>query len=588
VAGVRTLGTLGLSRAGLRRGLALAVVPGVAAGALVVVQAALLSRVVDEVFLGGTDLAGVATLLLGIVAVSLARAGAVWGQEVAAHRFSARVRQDLRGRLARQVLSRGPRYAAGERAGELQNTLVGGVESLDAFLAQYLPATFLAAAVPLLVLAAVLRADPFSALVLLATFPLIPLFTWLIGSRAKASTERQWVTLSRLSARFLDGVRGLATLKAFGRAQDEAAAIEEASERYRRVTMGVLRLAFLSALVLELLATLGTAVVAVEVGLRLLYARMAFGEALFVLILTPEFYRPLRTLGAAFHAGLAGREAAARIREVLAEEAPIVAPAVLAAGGGVGGESMGGDGPPRLELDAVHFAYGADRPAALDGASFVIQEGSTTALVGPTGAGKTTVVRLLLRFLEPQAGLVRVDGQPLRAWAPEDWRREVAWVPQTPRLFHGSLLDNVELARPGATREEVERAAAAAHLEPLLRELPRGWSTPVGEGGQRLSGGEAQRVALARAFLKDAPVLLLDEPTGHLDPEREAAVLAAIRRLRRGRTVLLVAHRITTVIDADCVVLLDRGRVVESGRHEELQARGTLYPALVAAWRGAS
>jgi ATP-binding cassette subfamily C protein CydD len=489
----------------------------------------------------------------------------------------------------RHVLSRGPRYAAGERAGELQNTLVGGVESLDAFLGQYLPGTILAGVVPLLVLAAVLRADPFSAVVLLLTFPLIPLFTWLVGSRAKASTERQWVTLSRLSARFLDAIRGLATLKAFGRAREEADAIGETSERYRRVTMGVLRIAFLSALVLELLATLGTAVVAVEVGLRLLYARMAFREALFVLILAPEFYRPLRALGSAFHAGMAGREAAERIRQVLAADAPVVAPAVLSTSGAAGGGAGGGwDRPPRIELEGVRFAYGAGRPPALDGASFAIESASTSALIGPTGAGKTTVVGLLLRFLELQVGTVRVDGQPLAEWTPEGWRRGVAWVPQRPRLFHGSLLDNVEIARPGATREEVEEAASAAQLEPLLRDLPRGWSTAVGEGGERLSGGEAQRVALARAFLKDAPVLLLDEPTGHLDSAQEAAVLSAIRRLRRGRTVLLVAHRITSVLDADRIVFLDHGRVAESGSHDELRAHGTLYPAVVAAWTGAS
>ncbi len=475
-------------RAGSRRGLALAVVLGAVAGALVVLQAALLSRVVDAVFLRGADLADVTPPLLGIAAVAVARAATTWGQEVAAHAFSARVREELRDRLVRTVLSRGPRYAAGERAGELQNTLVGGVESLDPFLAQYLPQTYLAGIVPLLVLVAVRQADPLSALVLLLTFPLIPLFMWLIGARAKASTERQWVTLSRLSARFLDAVRGLTTLKAFGRARDEADAIEEASDRYRRVTMGVLRLAFVSALALELLATLGTAVVAVEVGLRLLYGRMAFAEALFVLILAPEFYRPLRALGAAFHAGLAGREAAGRIDEVLAAHAPAVAPAVLSPTRVPRAHTARG-APPRLELDRVRVHYGEGRPPALDGASLTIEEGTTVALVGPTGAGKTTVIRLLLRFLEPDAGVVLADGRPLADRAPEEWRRRVAWVPQRPRLFHGSLLENLALARPGASREKVEEAAAAAHLESLIRDLPRGWDTAVGEGGERLSGG---------------------------------------------------------------------------------------------------
>ena len=235
----------------------------------------------------------------------------------------------------------------------------------------------------------------------------------------------------------------------------------------------------------------------------------------------------------------------------------------------------------------MRFAYD-EGGAALDDVSFAVEAESTVALVGPTGAGKTTVAGLVLRFLEPNAGVLRADGHPLTATAPEEWRRRVAWVPQRPRLFHGSLVENLRLARPEASWEEIESAAAAAGLDALVRDLPRGWDTPVGEGGERLSGGEAQRVALARAFLKDAALLLLDEPTGHLDPAHEAAVRTAIRRLRQGRTVLLIAHRITTVRDADRIVLLEHGRVVEQGSHDELRATGRLYPGLVAAWEGPS
>ena len=577
-----------LPRAGSRRGLALAVFLGTLAGGFVVLQAALLSRAVDAVFLDGAGLGAVLPLLGGLVGAAVARAAATWGQETAAQRFSGAVRVGLRERLVRRLLALGPRYTTGERAGELQNTLVGGVESLDAYLGQYLPQAFLAAIVPLLILLAVLHADPLSALVLLLTFPLIPLFMWLIGARARRSTERQWVTLSRLSARFLDAVQGLPTFKAFGRSRDLADAIASASDRYRQVTMDVLRLAFLSALVLELLATLGTAVVAVEVGLRVLHEKLGFGPGLFVLILAPEFYRPLRALGAAFHAGMAGREAAARIGEVLDGGGTIVAPAVLE---GASPPREGGGPerrvPPRLELDRVHFSYGEGRPPALDDVSFTVDAGTTVALVGPTGAGKSTVAHLLLRFMDPGSGVIRADGRPLAETAPEEWRRRVAWVPQHPRLFHGSLLENLRFARPGASREEVEKAAAAVRLDPLVRDLPRGWDTPVGEGGERLAGGEAQRVALARAVLTAAPLLLLDEPTGHLDPEHEAALVEAMRTLCRGRTVLLIAHRITTVLDADRIVLLDHGRVAEQGTHDELLVAGRLYPRLVAAWGGA-
>jgi thiol reductant ABC exporter CydD subunit len=554
----------------------------------VALQAALLSRVVDAAFLQGAGLAALAPLLVGLAGAATARAAATWGQEVAAQRFSGAARVDLRDRLVRKLLALGPSQAAGERTGELTNTLVGGVESLDAYLAQYLPQAYLAGLVPLLILLAVLWADPLSALVLLLTFPLIPLFMWLIGAKARQRTREQWVTLSRLSASFLDSVQGLATLKAFGRARDQEGAIERASDRYRQVTMGVLGLAFLSALVLELLATLGTAVVAVEVGLRLLYAQVAFREALFVLVLAPEFYRPLRALGAAFHAGMAGREAAGRAAEVLENAGPLAAPGVLEgpAAPRRPGPAASTARPPRLELDRVRFAYAPERAPALDAVSFSIEAATTVALVGPTGAGKSTVGQLLLRFFEPDAGVIRVDGQLLGEIAPEAWRRRVAWVPQRPRLFHGSLLANLRRARPGATMTEVEAAAAVVGLEALVRDLPRGWETPVGEGGERLSGGEAQRVALARALVEDTPVLVLDEPTGHLDPEGEAAIVGAMATLRRDRTVLLIAHRITTVLGADRIVLLENGRVKEEGTHETLLATGRLYPRLVAAWGG--
>jgi ATP-binding cassette subfamily C protein CydD len=529
----------------------------------------------------------VAPYLLGYAGAAARRAAATWAQEVLAQRFSGAVRLAVRDRLLRRLLALGPRFASGERTGELANTLVGGVDALDAHVGQYLPQAYLAGLVPLLVLLAVLWADPLSAFVLLLTFPLAPLFMWLIGSAAQERTRRQWVTLSRLAARFLDALQGLPTLRAFGRAGAEADAIAAASERHREVTMGVLRLAFVSALVLEALATLGTAVVAVEVGLRLLHARIEFREALFVLVLAPEFYRPLRALGSAFHAGMAGKEAAGRIAEVLEAQGPLAAPAIERAQPRVRGAATR-LGPPAIAFEAVRLAYAPGRAPALDSFSLALPAGATVALVGPSGAGKTTVARLLLRFLEPDEGAVTVDGVSLSAIGPEEWRRRVAWVPQRPHLFHGTVRDNLLIGRPGASAAELEEAAARARLDGVLRELSRGWQTPVGEGGERLSGGQAQRLALARAFLKDAPVLVLDEPTARLDPESEAEVMEAMEGLRRGRTVLLVAHRLTTVVRADRVALVAHGRVIEEGPPRHLAVSGRAYPRLLAAWGGAS
>jgi thiol reductant ABC exporter CydD subunit len=609
---VRILTRIIPPRARSRRGLALAVSLGGVAGTLAIGQAWLLASAISAVFLGGRDLRTVAPLLLGLTGAAALRAAAAWGQEVAAQAFSGRVRHAVRDRLLRRLLALGPRYASGERAGELANTLVGGVDALDPYLAQYLPHAALALLVPFLVWAAVLRADRLSGLVLLLTYPLVPLFMWLIGGAAEERTRRQWATLSRLAARFLDAVQGLPTLRAFGRAGDEADSIARASEGHRQVTMGVLRVAFVSAFVLEALATLGTAIVAVEVGLRLLYARVGFREALFVLVLAPEFYRPLRALGAAFHAGMAGREAAARVTQVLEAEGPLAAPGVAEGSpleGPTGGARKGGerggevpDGgrlgtgpkgvprrgrPPAIAFEDVTFAYDAALPPALDGFLLALPAGATVALVGPSGAGKTTAAHLLLRFLEPGRGRITVDGSPLSTLAPEEWRRRVGWVPQRPRLFHGTVRGNVALARPGASDPELDEAAARARLDTVLRALPRGWETPVGEGGERLSGGEAQRVALARAFLKDAPVLVLDEPTAQLDPRSEAAVVEAIEVLRAGRTVLLIGHRLTTVSRADRVAFVARGRVVEDGTPRELGAAGGGYARLLAAWEGA-
>jgi ATP-binding cassette subfamily C protein CydD len=287
---------------------------------------------------------------------------------------------------------------------------------------------------------------------------------------------------------------------------------------------------------------------------------------------------------------MAGREAAGRMLEILEAEAPLAAPAVLAPVPAVAPASVRRaiaiSRPPRIRFESVRVVHEARRSAALDGFTLEIPAGETLALVGPTGAGKTTAAHLLLRFLEPSVGRILVDDTPLAELAPEAWRRSLAWVPQQPRLFHGSLRENLLLGRPDAGPEAVERALRLAQLEELVRELPRGLDTEVGEGGARLSGGEAQRVALARAFVRDAPVLVLDEPTAQLDLATEAAVVEGVRELCRGRTVLLVAHRLTTVASASRVALVADGRVIEEGAPAALATSGAVYPRLVAAWEG--
>ncbi len=429
--------------------------------------------------------------------------------------------------------------------------------------------------VPLAMFVAVLPVDVLSAVVLLITAPLIPFFMILIGLYATQRSRAQWRALSRMSAHFLDALQGLPTLKLFGRSRAEIERIRAISDRFRDTTMSVLRVAFLSALVLELVSTISVAIVAVEIGLRLLYARITFADAFFVLVVAPEFYLPLRLLGTRFHAGMSGFAAAERIFAVLETPLPPAPADTL--------ETLPAQ-VTSLRFEDVAYAYDAGERPALNGVSFAIQPGEKVALVGPSGAGKSTIVQLLLRFVDPTGGQITVDGVPLALIPAALWRAQIAWVPQRPHLFQATIADNIRLGRPDAPLEDVVRAAEQAHADAFIRALPQGYATPIGERGARLSGGQAQRIALARAFLKDAPLLLLDEPTANLDVETESLLQDAMARLMRDRTTLIVAHRLPTVANADRIIVLDGGVVAEQGTHRDLLAQSGIYARLAVAY----
>jgi ATP-binding cassette subfamily C protein CydD len=521
--------------------------------ATVVAQAALLAHVIASAAVHRTALAGLTSSLVALAAVVVARALLAGAFETSGRIGATRVMSELRGRLAQQLLVRSPISRVEDRTGELAAAAVQGVDALEAYFAGYLPQLVLAAAVPAAILLWVVPVDAIAAGVLALTIPLLIVFMILVGSGARARARSRWRALALLSGHFLDVVRGLATLRAFRREAAQAETIERVSERYRLETMGTLRVAFLSALVLELCAMIGTALVAVTIGLQLDGGHLSLQAGLTVLLLAPELYGPVRAVGQQFHASADGMAAAERIFAVLDAPPALAAP------------SSSGRGVPDLALEplrfeAVSFAYPDRSALVLNGLELELEPGRATALVGPSGVGKSTVAALALRLADPTAGRVSCGGRDLREIAPEAWRERVAWVPQRARLFAGTIAQNIALAVPDAARERISAAAHAAGLEALLGELADGLETCVGEGGRGLSAGQAQRVGLARAFLRDASLVVLDEPTAHLDADTAAAVGDAIARLAEGRTTLLIAHDARLAAGAERTVTLEHGR----------------------------
>ncbi len=541
---------------------------GLLAALAIIGQAAALSAVIERVFLQKQTLAAMGGMLAFFGFVSLLRAMFSWMQQGFADRAAGFVKTGLRERIGRYLQQAGPAYIHTERSGELSNTLVNGVEALDAYFREFLPQIFLSALVPLLILLIIFPLDLLSGIVFLFTAPLIPLFMALIGAAAGALNRKQWKSLSRMSAHFLDVLQGLTTLKILGRSKEQIQTIARISTDFRLATMKVLKIAFLSALALEIVATISIAIVAVEVGLRLLYGKMDFQSALFILILAPEFYLPIRLLGTRYHAGLEGVAAAERIFQILQNTSPI---------------ARQFDATPfdlsrqTTRFENVHYAYNDGARPALRSISFEIPPGQATALVGPSGAGKSTIANLLLRFIQPDNGKILIEDQNLNEIDPQRWREQIAWVSQKPYLFHRSIAENIRLAKLAAPFERVVEAARLANIHEFIETLPQGYDTPVGEQGARLSGGQAQRIALARAFLKDAPFLILDEPTANLDPGVEAFIRQAMERLMAGRTVLLIAHRLNTVTRAHQIIVLSGGEIRESGTHQGLLQAGGLY-----------
>ncbi|WP_328849364.1 thiol reductant ABC exporter subunit CydD [Micromonospora zamorensis] len=530
-----------------RRDLAVLALLGVLAAGLIVAQATALAAVLATAIDGRLDRPALGAFMVAVAA----RSALVWAQGTVSARVAATVKATLRADLLGAVGRHGPGWVAGQRAGQIATLAGRGLDALDAYFTGYLPQLVLSVTVPLAVLARVVFADWSSAVIIAVTLPLIPVFGALLGWQAQAATERQWRRLSLLGGHFLDMVAGLPTLRAFGRARAQTEVVRRMADGHRVATMKTLRIAFLSALVLELVATLSVALVAVPVGIRLLGGGLALQTALLVLLLTPEAYLPLRAAGSRFHASMEGLAA---LDEALTISAAPTAPRA-AEGAAVP------DARRDIRFEGVTVAY--ERTTALRDVTLTIRAGERIAIIGPSGAGKSTLLGLLLGFVTPTSGRITVDGVDLATADPDAWRRQLAWVPQRAHLFAASLADNIRLGAPDTTPDALAAAVHDAALDDVVAGLPDGLDTLLGERGHGLSSGQRQRVALARAFLRSAPVVLLDEPTARLDTAAEAVVLDATRRLVAGRTALLVAHRPALLADADRILRVEDGRVTE-------------------------
>lgn len=574
---------------------------GVACAVLIVAQAALLAYAIDRSAVHGASVSSLQPQLLALAAVLLARAGVNGGFELSGRLGAARVMSELRARLARQLLVVCPGgRPADMRTGDLVAAAVQGVDALESWFAGYLPQLVLAALAPVAVLGWVLAIDPIPGAILAVTIPILIVFMVLIGRGARAQTRRRRRALALLSAHFLDVVRGLPTLISYRRERAQAGTLARVGERYREETMATLRIAFLSAFVLELCAMIGTALVAATIGVQLVAGVLSLRVGLTVLLLAPELYGPLRGVGERFHAGSEGLAAAERIFAVLDRPpatGPLAGPAAEPAApeetaallGERSAASHAPSDPVRqlgstptpdpasapIRLEGVRYEYPQRPGAALSGLDLELAPGEITALVGESGAGKSTLARLLLGLADPDAGTVTCGGVDLRELDLERWRAQIAWAPQRARLFAGTVAENIRLGAPAASDGQVQRAAELAGAIPAIEALPRGMNTVLGEGARRLSAGQARRISLARALVReDARLLILDEPTAHLDEHSAGEIASSIARVARGRTTLLIVHDPSLAARADRVVRIAAGRVLAAG--ETVRAREVL------------
>ncbi len=555
---------------------------GVCSSLLLILQAWFLANVINSVIFEEAELSHVQGWLWLMLIIFIIRAFLTWASSRASFRAAAKIKLHLRDRLHRHIQALGPVHSGREHSGANVNILVDGIEALENYYAHYLPAISFVVLIPPAILIIIFPLDWISGLVLLITAPIIPLFMIMIGRGAEKLNKKQWRKLARMSSHFLDTIQGLTTLKIFNASRREAAMIAKVSDEYREHTMSVLRVAFLSSLLLEFFSSIGIAIVAVLVGFRLLHGDMTFLAGFFVLILAPDFYLPLRNMGTHYHARMDGIGAAEQMVKMLAiplsedrgqkTEDRIVSASHLV--------YLPSDTGLAITFKNITFAYEKDRPA-LSEFNLNIEAGERVALIGESGAGKSTVINLLLGFVQAGEGNIFINDHELSRIPLSRWREQIAWLPQRPYLFHGSIADNIRMGKHGATEQEIKDAARLANCDEFIEKMGDGYQSHIGEQGLGLSGGQIQRIALARAFLKDAPLLILDEAAANLDKHSEQLIEKSIDLLAQNRTVIIVAHRLNTIEKVEQIVVMEQGGIIATGSHRQLEDESHAYRQMI-------
>ncbi|MDQ0256060.1 ATP-binding cassette subfamily C protein CydD [Evansella vedderi] len=548
-------------------------------GAVIIAQAYLIVVIVDSIFLQGESFHVILPALLSLIVVLGGRSFFTYVIGRTGVKMASKVKRNYRKALLSKYARNPMQGALKGQSGEKVSILLDAVDEIDSYFSKYYPQMIQTTIVPIMILTAIFSQNWVSGLIMIVTAPFIPIFMIIIGKATQRKSEEQLEKLAQFSGKFLDILQGLTTLKLFGRAKEKQEAIRQSSLDYRDATMTVLKIAFVSSLMLEFISMLSIALVALEVGLRLIiYENLPFFTAFFVLILAPEFFNSLKELGSAFHSGRGSMGAAKKVIDELEEtEQPV----------------QWGDAPleerkepPAIELRNLKFSYG-EGSFSLKGVMASIPPASDVAIVGRSGSGKTTLLHLLSGIIAPSQGEILVNGKGLHQYKEAEWFDQLAYISQNPYLFSGTIQENIAIGgKEEATIEKVKMAAEKAGIAEMISKLENGYSTEIGEGGRGLSGGEKQRIALARAFLKKPSVILFDEPTVGLDLHTERVLQRAMKELAVTSTVITVAHRLHTIREADQILFMANGELVAKGTHEELLLSNSEYRSMVSVHEG--